>query len=236
VSDTDGRLTFAYGGCVFEIPEGLAAPKKGSLFFCRNLAVTPHERVLEIGGGLGLAAVLMARAGARVVATDIVHEAVQTIRANARRNGVAVDVREMMGVLKQLRGQGGDADVVDAVDPGAMGDELLPDWYDDWVIVDRERLRQLRLHVLDSMCRQLSSRGLHFEAIDVGLMAIAAEPLRESAHRALIEAHLAERNVAEARRQYVSYALLLRDAGCGTPSPSLTQLLRGSGCEVAPLD
>jgi len=94
VSDTDGRLTFAYGGCVFEIPEGLAAPKKGSLFFCRNLAVTPHERVLEIGGGLGLAAVLMARAGARVVATDIVHEAVQTIRANARRNGVAVDVRE----------------------------------------------------------------------------------------------------------------------------------------------
>ena len=94
MSDTDGRLTFAYGGCVFEIPEGLAAPKKGSLFFCRNLAVTPHERVLEIGGGLGLAAVLMARAGARVVATDIVHEAVQTIRANARRNGVAVDVRE----------------------------------------------------------------------------------------------------------------------------------------------
>lgn len=94
MSDTDGRLTFAYGGCMFEIPEGLAAPKKGSLFFCRNLAVTPHQRVLEIGGGLGLAAVLMARAGARVVATDIVHEAVEAIRANARRNGVAVDVRE----------------------------------------------------------------------------------------------------------------------------------------------
>jgi release factor glutamine methyltransferase len=94
VSEADGLLTFAYRGCVFTIPEGLAAPKKGSLFFCRNLAVAPHERVLEIGGGLGLAAVLMARAGARVVATDVVPEAVEAIRANARRNAVAIDVRE----------------------------------------------------------------------------------------------------------------------------------------------
>jgi release factor glutamine methyltransferase len=94
VCDTQGRLTFAYRGCEFTSPEGLAAPKKGSLFFCRNLAVRPDERVLEIGGGLGLAAVLMARTGARVVATDIVPEAVEAIRANARRNGVAVDVRQ----------------------------------------------------------------------------------------------------------------------------------------------
>lgn len=93
MSDPDGLLTFAYRGCVFAIPEGLAAPKKGSLFFCRNVAVVPGERVLEIGGGLGLAAVLMARAGARVVATDVVPEAVEAIGANARRNGVDVDVR-----------------------------------------------------------------------------------------------------------------------------------------------
>jgi release factor glutamine methyltransferase len=93
VSEADGLLTFAYRGCVFTIPEGLAAPKKGSLFFCRNVAVVPGERVLEIGGGLGLAAVLMARAGARVVATDVVPEAVEAIGANARRNGVDVDVR-----------------------------------------------------------------------------------------------------------------------------------------------
>jgi release factor glutamine methyltransferase len=93
VTDSAGVLTYAYRGCVFEVPEALAAPKKGSLFFCRNLQVVPGERVLEIGAGLGLAAVLAARAGARVVATDVVPEAVEAARANARRNGVEIDVR-----------------------------------------------------------------------------------------------------------------------------------------------
>ena len=93
MTDSDGILTYAYRGCLFEIPEALAAPKKGSLFFCRNLRVVPGERVLEIGAGLGLAAVLMAKAGARVVATDVVPEAVQATAANARRNGVEIDVR-----------------------------------------------------------------------------------------------------------------------------------------------
>ncbi len=93
MTDTDGVLTYAYRGCQFTIPDGLAAPKQGSLFFCRNVTVGRGERVLEIGAGLGLAAVLMAKAGARVVATDVVPEAVEAIRDNARRNDVAVDVR-----------------------------------------------------------------------------------------------------------------------------------------------
>src|SRR5437773_1135814 len=41
----------------------------------------------------GLAAVLMARAGAAVVATDVVPEAVDLIRVNAALNGVTVDAR-----------------------------------------------------------------------------------------------------------------------------------------------
>jgi release factor glutamine methyltransferase len=49
--------------------------------------------MLEIGGGLGLAAVLAAKAGADVVATDINPEAVEVIRANAILNGVVVDAR-----------------------------------------------------------------------------------------------------------------------------------------------
>jgi release factor glutamine methyltransferase len=49
--------------------------------------------VLEIGAGLGLAAVLAARAGASVVATDVVPEAVAAVRANALLNGLTVDAR-----------------------------------------------------------------------------------------------------------------------------------------------
>jgi release factor glutamine methyltransferase len=89
----DGVLLYAYGGCVFRVPDGVQPPKAGSRFFCRHLGVRAGQRVLEIGAGLGVAAVLAARAGASVVATDIVPGAVETIRANAALNGVRVDAR-----------------------------------------------------------------------------------------------------------------------------------------------
>lgn len=92
-SSDDGTLLFSWRGCLFRVPDQVQAPKAGSLFFCRHLAVRPGERVLEIGGGLGLAAVLAARSGARVTATDILPEAVAVMRANAVLNGVSIDAR-----------------------------------------------------------------------------------------------------------------------------------------------
>jgi len=88
-----GLVLFSWRGCLFRVPEGVQPPKAGSLFFCRHLVVRPDERVLELGAGLGLAAVLLARAGARVVATDVVPAAVAAIRTNALLNGVEVDAR-----------------------------------------------------------------------------------------------------------------------------------------------
>ena len=89
----DGLLLFSWRGCLFRVGERVQPPKAGSLFFCRHLPVRAGERVLEIGSGLGLASVLAARAGAHVVATDIVPEAVEAIRGNATLNGVSVDAR-----------------------------------------------------------------------------------------------------------------------------------------------
>ena len=88
-----GTLLYLYRDCVFRVPDGVQPPKAGSLFFCRHLDVRPGERVLEIGAGLGLAAVLAAKAGARVVATDVVPAAVEIIRANAALNAVTIDAR-----------------------------------------------------------------------------------------------------------------------------------------------
>lgn len=88
-----GLLLFSWRGAVFRVVDPVQPPKAGSLFFCRHLPVRAGDRMLEIGAGLGLAAVLAARAGARVVATDIVPEAVDAVRANAILNGVAIDAR-----------------------------------------------------------------------------------------------------------------------------------------------
>jgi release factor glutamine methyltransferase len=92
-SNDSGTLLFAWRGCVFRVPDQVQAPKAGSLFFCRHLVVRPGERVLEIGGGLGLAAVLAAKSGATVTATDVLPDAIEIMRANAALNGVTVDAR-----------------------------------------------------------------------------------------------------------------------------------------------
>ena len=89
----EGVLLYAWAGCVFRVPDGVQPPKAGSRFFARHLDVRAGERVLELGAGLGLAAVLAARAGAHVVATDVMAAAVDAVRANAALNGVSVDAR-----------------------------------------------------------------------------------------------------------------------------------------------
>ena len=104
--------------------------------------------------------------------------------------------------------------------------DLLPDWYEEWVSVERERFRQLRLHALDALCEQLTSAGRFAPAIEVGMAAVAAEPLRESAHQRLIEAHLAEGNRGEAIRQYCLCRRLLRDRLGLRPSNQLENLVR----------
>jgi release factor glutamine methyltransferase len=51
--------------------------------------VKPDERVLDMGTGSGVNAILAATRGAEVVAVDINPHAVEAARANAERNGVA---------------------------------------------------------------------------------------------------------------------------------------------------
>jgi DNA-binding SARP family transcriptional activator len=107
-----------------------------------------------------------------------------------------------------------------------LSGELLPDWYnDDWVLLERERFHQLRLHALEVLCEGLVSAGRYGEAIDAGLAVVRAEPLRESAHRVLIKAHLAEGNVGEAFRQYQACHRLLQDELGVQPSARLRELV-----------
>jgi DNA-binding SARP family transcriptional activator len=103
--------------------------------------------------------------------------------------------------------------------------DLLPGWYDDFVIFERERLRQRLLHALEALSRLLVDARRYAQAVEVALEAVHAEPLRESAHRTLLEAHLAEGNLVEARRGYCGYRdLIRRDLGV-EPDPALAALV-----------
>ena len=60
---------------------------------------------------------------------------------------VSVDVRD---IETDIRGMLAGSDV--ALSASLLSADLLPDWYDDWVVLERERFRQLRLHALEALC------------------------------------------------------------------------------------
>jgi DNA-binding SARP family transcriptional activator len=137
---------------------------------------------------------------------------------------VELDVRDLLGAAERF-GSG------DIPPPGAdlpwslLEGELLPGWQDDWVLFERERLRQVRLHGLEALALGLTAQGRYTAAIEAGMAAVRAEPLRESAHRVLIAAHLAEGNVAEAVRQFALCRRVFQTELGLEPSALLTDLL-----------
>jgi DNA-binding SARP family transcriptional activator len=135
---------------------------------------------------------------------------------------VRVDLREAETLARaELAGNSPGA----APEPLAL--DLLPDWYDDWVLLERERFRQLRLRALESRCTRLTAAGRLDEALEAGLLAVAGEPLRESAHRALVRLHLAEGNASEALRQFRLCRRLLHEQLGVEPSPRMLELVAG---------
>lgn len=143
---------------------------------------------------------------ARAMAADVIVAGRNDLQLGPE---VTVDVGEMIGTARQVSlgvGALGPGEVVDRL----VGD-LLPDWGDDWLVIERERVRQIQLHCLEQLCVELAEAGETARAIEAGLAAVAAEPLRESAHRALIKAHLAEGNMVEAVRQYDALRSVLNE-------------------------
>ncbi|HVE92349.1 MAG TPA: BTAD domain-containing putative transcriptional regulator [Actinomycetota bacterium] len=103
--------------------------------------------------------------------------------------------------------------------------DLLPDWTEDWVLLERESYHQLRLRALEALCRRLTEEKRFGQAVQAGMAAVAGEPLRESARHALIQAHLAEENVAAAIREYDSFRQLLHAELELEPSESIQGLV-----------
>jgi DNA-binding SARP family transcriptional activator len=141
--------------------------------------------------------------------------------------GIQVDVRDLIAFARRLA-ETEDLPGLVALDSVSLADlvgDLLPDWYDDWLQDEREGLRQTRLHALESLARGLSAAGRHADAIQAALAAIRLEPLRESAHRTLIELHLAEGNRSEAWRQFQRCRRLLQEELGVDPSDSMRFLV-----------
>jgi DNA-binding SARP family transcriptional activator len=110
--------------------------------------------------------------------------------------------------------------------------DLLPGWYEDWVLFERERLEHVRLRALEDLAVNELARGEPVLAVEAAEGAIGIEPLRETAHALVIQAHIAAGNRSAAIRAYQLYRLrLMRELGI-EPSPDVFALIRpivGSG-------
>jgi DNA-binding SARP family transcriptional activator len=106
--------------------------------------------------------------------------------------------------------------------------ELLPGWYEDWVLVHRERLRQTQLHALDHLAELLILQERYFEALQAALAAVRLEPTRESGYRAAARVHLAEGNAVEAIRQFEECRRLLAAEFGIPPSRQFLDLMRSA--------
>jgi DNA-binding SARP family transcriptional activator len=103
--------------------------------------------------------------------------------------------------------------------------DLLPDCYDDWALVERERLQRLYLRALGKLLGWHAARGEHDAALEYGGRMLARDPLREEVQRDLINVLLAAGQPHAALQQYrACEAVLRRELGV-EPMPETQALL-----------
>jgi DNA-binding SARP family transcriptional activator len=103
--------------------------------------------------------------------------------------------------------------------------DILPDWSDEWIMIQRERFRELRLRALERAGEALMEAGDCAMAVQAAMAAVEAEPYRDSSRRLLVRVHLREGNPAAAVRAYEDFRDLL-DLELGVaPSESMRRLI-----------
>src|SRR5438445_4936016 len=108
--------------------------------------------------------------------------------------------------------------------------ELLPGYFEEWILPERQWLAEAFLQALHELVGLLEERGDRPGALQWARRAVAADPLDEESHQRLIRLLLASGQV-EAAREHFEQAehRLLQELGVGL-SPEVRSLIR----EVAP--
>lgn len=140
--------------------------------------------------------------------------------------GVVVDVHEAQELAHRLIYEGGLRDTdLSVASIATLSRELLPDWYDDWVLPEAEDWRYLRLNALEALAGQLLDAGLLGEATTAARAAMRVDPLRESPQATLIRVQLAMGNSAAAMDVFDRYRTILRAAVGLPPTKQLADLV-----------
>jgi DNA-binding SARP family transcriptional activator len=147
----------------------------------------------------------------------------------ALSTNLRVDVRDFIDYVWRLSGTRQShpltGNEVTTCLPLLLHGDLLPGWYDDWVIYERARLQQLRVQALELTAGWMLKQGDIAAALVAASAAVAIEPLRESAQRMVIRVHIHDGNYFAALRDYHDFrSRMLRELGIA-PSDQMQALI-----------
>lgn len=103
--------------------------------------------------------------------------------------------------------------------------ELLPGWYDDWVLFEQARLTHVRLRALQVIARGFLTRIEYELALEAAEAALEIEPLYESVVGLLILAERAQGNDLRALRSFWSYEARLQQNLGVRPSATIRRIV-----------
>ncbi|TFD12725.1 SARP family transcriptional regulator [Cryobacterium sp. TMT1-2-2] len=137
---------------------------------------------------------------------------------------VRVDLREVRELITEVTLNGARSVPPESIDL-LQEANLLPGWYEEWVIDQQDHLLNQRVDALEALARCYLVAGSFNRALGAARAAALVDPLRESAQHLLVRCHLAEDNYASAVRVYRSFrAHLGRELGV-EPSAHFAELL-----------
>ena len=139
---------------------------------------------------------------------------------------VTIDLRDAQALAHRLvqTGSTHESDL-GAASITALARELLPDWYDDWIVAEAEDWRYLRMNALEALARRLLADGRLGEAATAARAAIRADPLRETPQMILVEVQLAMGNQSAALEVFDRYRQLLHAAVGIAPTKPFSDLV-----------
>lgn len=104
--------------------------------------------------------------------------------------------------------------------------DLLTDCYEDWCVIERERLRCLYARALKWLITYHISRQEYPLAIEYARRALVCDPLYEEVHRQLMQIYLASGQPNEALRQYRACETIIRRELAQEPMPETQAFLK----------
>lgn len=224
-----GRFRLASGAT--EIPVGPNGQRLLALLACREGPVLRRQAACLLWPDAPAA---RAFANLRMTVYRLERRCPGVITATSTYLAIADDVRVDIAHTRRIARlilctSGAPApDLVAAAVRANWCDDLLPEWHQEWLVEYRTRYRQLRLATLERLAHDLSATGNHGAAVHLALTAVQADALRDSAHKTLIEAFIAQGNRHDADTHFAAYQRIFRDELGIETAGSIDQLLRSA--------